>query len=986
MAGKSELLCPVCGQANPSSAGRCAGCNSRLAGSECSQCGRPVNTGHDLCDSCRLKAGRDSAMGPPCKACGTANPASETVCTVCGAPLRSSILPMDSGTPLPEDILLGRRRELKIMQDALEQCLSERTVVTVLITGPQGFGKSHLLESFLGRIAGKVPARRIFSVPCLEVERDSHAPFSVLLKQRLDTESRDEPVAKRLAVTGEVAKLLGSESAAVVTEVAHIAGHMAQVAFPQSPVLKSLEDHPEQLQSRYHFALTHFFKADAKNGPVVWALDDFHRTGPEQLFLFNRVVADLSDVPLLVLISGASSILDSLGELEPLVIQMEPLDDETMEELFLRNLPGLHRPPEELVTATVERAAGNPASMRELARLLVESGVVDTSQDPWAVNLERLEASDLPVTLEDALKARRQKLEPRERMVLERAAVTGEIFWDEAVIALGRSDSDVPEKIRPAHIWPDDSEVLNVESTLDRLRERGFIVSLADQDIPGRIQYAFTRAGLRDQICEEIEPERRSRYHRVAAQWLTHATGDQVDVFSEIIADHWERSGDRSRAGECYLQAAGHAQSKFLNQKAIRLFEKGLSCFGEEDREKRIQALHDLGSVFELTGNYDEALERLSEMLYEAFVLVNRGKAGAALNKIGRIYRAKGDFTAARAFLERGKSLFKAAKDIRGVAASLDDLGDLARRQGHLDRAFRQVTESLDLRRKLGDQRSIAVSLVNLGHIETARASYREASRYYEEALNIRRKIDDRAGIAISLNALAIVYYHRGLAGDAIETWEGALHIIEEVGDTRMLAVVRNNLGQTYMDEGALEQAARHLKASEELAGELDDKMLLTDLYRNLGTLAKRRGDTAAAEEYIEKSLDLARLLNIPEYEGQALRQLAELAASTIFDQEKETSGDAGDLFEKAIKVFEKIGNTSEAARTLKAYGTWLLEKGKNREGKELIEKSKSLFKQIEAREGEKPKYADKVTDSGSESAEKDIQDLTDHIKLEGTD
>ena len=92
-------------------------------------------------------------MGPPCRACGSSNAAGEPVCRVCGAPLRAAAPMMTEATPLPGDIILGRRAELKVLLDALDQCLGQRTVATVLLTGPSGIGKSHLLESFLGKRA-----------------------------------------------------------------------------------------------------------------------------------------------------------------------------------------------------------------------------------------------------------------------------------------------------------------------------------------------------------------------------------------------------------------------------------------------------------------------------------------------------------------------------------------------------------------------------------------------------------------------------------------------------------------------------------------------------------------------------------------------------------------------------------------------------------------------------------------------------------------
>ena len=93
---------------------------------------------------------------------------------------------------------------------------------------------------------------------------------------------------------------------------------------------------------------------------------------------------------------------------------------------------------------------------------VVDCGVRYSGSSPLP-DLSRLAASDLPVSLEGALKARRSRLGPRTRAILERAAVVGEVFWDEVVLALGRGDTPRSETNDPAQIWPDDSETMSLE-------------------------------------------------------------------------------------------------------------------------------------------------------------------------------------------------------------------------------------------------------------------------------------------------------------------------------------------------------------------------------------------------------------------------------------------------------------------------------------------------------------------------------------------
>jgi tetratricopeptide (TPR) repeat protein len=342
-------------------------------------------------------------------------------------------------------------------------------------------------------------------------------------------------------------------------------------------------------------------------------------------------------------------------------------------------------------------------------------------------------------------------------------------------------------------------------------------------------------------------------------------------------------------------------------------------------------------------------------MLRHAWTLVHRGKAGAALNKIGRLYRARGDAAAARAFLDRGMSLFKAAGDEKGVAACLGDLGELARRQGSYDRAFKLLNQALAIQRKLDNKPSIAVCLHSLGHVEAARGAYSQAERFLEEALELRRGAGDKGGMAHTMSALAIVLFNRGDLERAIARWEAALTLAEEVGDRRMMAVLNNNLGEALRDQGKLEESMGHFKACEQVVTTLDDRLLHCEVSRNIGILSQKMSDFDAAKLQLERSLMLAKEVGARELEGLALRALGELAATTMWDTSNvEAEDEAISYFEKALVIFRAIGNEFEVARSLHAYGNRLLERGDVNGGRAKLEEARNIFHRIQSKAGDK--------------------------------
>lgn len=925
----------------------------------CARCGVPIPEQETLCKVCAKEDTLQTRMRP-CPACGAANPQDGQFCFECKTPLSADDdaegqQAMDDDVTNPEiPMVMARRAELQVLVDCLALCLDEQRAGGAIVTGEPGMGATTLLKNFADRVTDRVPKERVYYLLGRE-GAETYALIRRMLRRRFRLESGIDPLTCRLSLINQVGKIIGHESAALVTETAHLLGYLAGVSFPQSPALKEIESDAELMKRRLTDAFVRFLEADCAREPLVLIFDDLQKSTAEGQRFLVEALTRIRKVPLCTVLGGRPEVGDLVSNEKVVRVNFEPLDDETMHSLFGAFLPELISPPPELIEATIGRSAGNPGSLRELCSLLVESGVVDTSSSPWTADVSKLVVADIPVRLIDALKARFEQLEPRDRTTLEHAAIIGEVFWDEAVVALLRQSKPMHEKITAAQIWADDSEQLTVMSALERCVERQFVVQLPDIDLPGSVKYAFARSGIRAEILEDIDYKTKRRGHYLAAQWLERACHGSLTVLHEQVAEHWEAAGEHHRAAMATLFAARYARSRYLNLKAIRLFERGIALADSEDRSLLAEAYHDVGCIHELLGDYDAAEACFTKMLWHSWILTSRSKAGAALNKIGRLYRARGDGAAARAYLNRGMALFNAAGDEKGTAACLADLGELARREGSYDRAYKLVSQALELQRRFDNKLAIAVCLHSLGHIEAARARYSQAERHLEEALKLRRAAGDKGGMAHTLSALAIVLFSRGDSDKAIARWEAALTLAEEVGDRRMLAVVHNNLGEALREQGKLDAAMGHFQACEKIVTTLDDRLLHAEVSRNMGISLQRKGELETAREYLMRSLELSRQIGGRELEGLAYRALGELGAATVWDASNtEGEDEPAAHFEKALEIFRAIGNEFEVARTLHAIGNRLLERGEVDASRAKLEEAQAIFERIESKAGDK--------------------------------
>ena len=91
--------------------------------------------------------------------------------------------------------------------------------------------------------------------------------------------------------------------------------------------------------------------------------------------------------------------------------------------------------------AAVELAGGNPYLLEQMVRSYFTSGALtDRSDGGWDVNLAKLDAAQLPLSVDDAINARISALTTAEHNLLEMAANIGGVFVEGALVAITRCE------------------------------------------------------------------------------------------------------------------------------------------------------------------------------------------------------------------------------------------------------------------------------------------------------------------------------------------------------------------------------------------------------------------------------------------------------------------------------------------------------------------------------------------------------------------
>ncbi len=857
----------------------------------------------------------------------------------------------------------GREASLERLTKIFSAARADREIGFVVVIGEPGMGKSRLVKEATRAMRKQDPDSRV-----LTGDGDGRgvgfAAIARLLSKRFGITAADAAQDQQEKIIAGIAEVLPAQR---VTEVAHLIAHLMRVPFADSPVVGPLIESPQQLEARTYIAMRRFLAADADQGPLVLCVENLELCGAETINLLHYLAAGLAASPVVIIGTAREALYDkhpSFGEGDvPLDrIDLGPLEDAEATKLLEELCRPLDKVPPQIIQHAT-KLKGSPRALFELVRLLLEAEVIVRSGSmSWKIDGDKLMSIRLPRDHESLLAERLRVMAPAERDLLEKAAAVGETFWLDAVVALVRvaalkaEDPDGPTLGEIAQAG--DHTRVSVAQTMAKLVEREWIVDVSDSSVPGEREYRFAYPQLWTSAYESIDESTRRRYHKLAAQWLELRPEGRGAIIQEDVARHLELAGDAAGAAARYRRAADAARSDFINERAIRLYARALACIGETDLAARIHLWHDLGSVYELKGDFEAALGAFERMLRLSWVVASRTKAAVAFNKMGRVWRRKGDLKLALEYLARGQELFEQALDARGIAGSLDDIGHVLYLLGRFDEAYEKITRGLQARGKGGDKRSIAHSLSNLGNIQQMRGRFSEARNCHTEALDLRRKIGDRAGVIGSLNNLAVFAYESGEYESARKGWEQALSEAEDIGALPLQALALANLGELALTLGHHEESRSRIEDALEICEDIDDRWLQTEALRNLARLEHTTGGDRSVA-LAERALEIARSAGLRDNEGRCLVTLGDVTAGNLFDADKtDEQPRDGELtsaetyYRRGLDLLRDIGNESELAKGLESFGRYKVERGEIAQGRTLLKEAQTIFSRLGMSQG----------------------------------
>ncbi len=735
---------------------------------------------------------------------------------------------------------IGRDAELDLISGQARMAAEQHRAQLTMVLGESGMGKSRVAEEAANRIASHWGGW-ILEGRCVPYgEANVWWPFADVIRRswHLDVDLTAEEAHEVITAS------LGSDTWAgdkydnerLLQALMHILGF-------ETPLRGG-----DRLSNRNEvtYAVTTLLARLLADSPVVWILSDVHWASEPVIHVLAAVLDELARNELVVLLTARS------GE-EPFIpagrcgfmrLHLEPLGPVAATEM-LEQL-GVDLPPEAIATI-IDHSGGNPFFIEELAGLVSsrsqagESGVLD---DLLAGRID-----NMPATLRGLVAARLDQLAPRERTVLENAAVLGRSSSVEALAMMSKAtngfdsiDDEFEALVRDEFLENDGSRYT---FSSDLVRDIAYgTITKADR--------ARSHAGVATFLEGRFHPGDRSTtaimiasHYRSAA--LLAAEVASVDPAGQMYirerALHW-----LGQAGEIALLAGEPSDAERLFDEALGLHppldDMPRLLYGRAratcERHELQRSLADLASL-------DELIDPASVLAAQALVV--RGDVDRKLNN----YDSSSDLlTRAAARLDELDLQSERARALR-----LLGLNEMA--AGRRELAEQALALSRDVAAEAGDLRAEAWAVQSLAFYAFSSGQVERAAEMLVSARQSFRAINDKAGLAWSQGIEAWVAFHHG-------EWDVARKLVEAIlpdtarrGDRWAEGVLLSLAASLELWSGDSKTAVELAHRGRLVAERSDDGNLVADLQAIEGRALVSQGRVSEGTALLEEIYDIAR-------------------------------------------------------------------------------------------------------------------------------
>jgi DNA-binding SARP family transcriptional activator len=794
-------------------------------------------------------------------------------------------------TPLrsPRTPLVDREHELEELRAAFGGVRSSQSCQAVTVVGPAGIGKSRLARELAAEVGsdatvvvGRCPAYG---------EGVTYRPLAEIVGQ-LGGDDPGQRVTELLEGDEPIARLV-----------------LGAIGLSEGAA------QPEET----FWAVRRLFERVARDNPLVVIVDDIHWAEPTLLDMLDYLLAFSSGHAILLISLARPELVETrhawlTPESNRHLLMLGALSEADAHQLVRHAAAGERR--SHLDARIVETADGNPFFIEQLVAMGAEGGEA------------------LPSSIHAVLAARIDRLEPRERAVLEHAAVQGRSFYAGAVgDALGTS---------------------RMATDLVSLAQKQ-LIRAEHSDLPGEDVFRFAHVLIREAAYLGLPKQRRAELHEQVAEWLQARPGAEDETLGHHLGEAYrcraelgvvgERERALARAAADRLSAAADAALLRGDAPAgARLLERAASLL-EGDAAARGELLPTLGEALYEAGRMndaarvlEEAIERAPELRLRVRAQVEREllrletettvgteQAQSVLDDVMPLLESEGDdYGRCRVWMLHAQLAWHAGH-VRSADEAWREAAESARRADStrdffdvigwrafaaalgptpVDEAIRRCEEFRELVR--ASPIATASTLNPLAVLHAMKGEFEIAERFLEQGTDLLRE----------LRGVGSGFFHLGawlrlLAGKpalAEARLRADLETLSSMHAGGALATSTALLAQVVYAQGRMAEAGELCRMAHRRAATED--IMTQVIWRGVqAKVLAHDGRCNEAEALAREAVELAEATDLLLHRGDAMLDLAEVLRTC------ERTSESVHAARAALGLYEIKGNLAAAAR-----------------------------------------------------------------------
>jgi class 3 adenylate cyclase/tetratricopeptide (TPR) repeat protein len=813
--------------------------------------------------------------------------------------------------------LIGRERELAVLQDCLARAKGGRGQVVGLV-GEPGVGKSRLVHEFRQSIEGQ-------AITWLETHCDDYGhvtpylPIIDVLRMNFHIEDGDNPLQIEEKLRQGIRQIDPRPDSDLDRTLPFLRELLGSAV--EDEAVKYLD--PKEKRRKTFEAIRTLTVAGAQRRPLVVVLEDLHWIDKTSENYVAFLIESLAGVPALLLTTHRPGyVVRWTDKTYYTQIAVNLLTEGEVEALIAEILHAGHVPPD-LVRVIQQKAEGNPLFVEEIAASLGESGHLRRNNGGFVWAKEVPVA--FPGSIQDIIRARLDRLDDPVKRTAQTAAVIGRAFG----VNLLTRVSEISQEVQ---------RYLDTLKRVELVHESQFLPE---------VEYIFKHAVIQDVAYQSLLAPRRQELHEAIGRAIEDLYPERLEEQAPILAYHYARSPRVDKAIAWALLAGDQAARLYANTEATAYYEQALTMARALPASADVhRAQADATLKLAALGATREEMERDRANLEQARGLAETLRDATRLSRVlywlGRLHYVQGDYPTAIAYAKQSLDIADRLGDDALAALPVNLLGrvywwtDFGAASQLLERSIEQM-------RRLGNKTEEATAAGYAGTVLGFMGEFDRALPHADHGIWLAREIQNPFAEAAAAFYRGMILDQRGDWRRAIADYDVTRGIAERTGDLFRLYLVTFCQGRAYTMAGDPSRGRVMLEDALHLAGRIGTRFFVAGVKAALATCLTSLGDLTPVPSLCEEAIGISHETGDRFFRALAHRALGE----ALLRMDPADAPKAESAMLEAIRLQEEIGARPELARTYIAYARLLQGRGEAETARGYLTQGARMFEEM---------------------------------------